>query len=79
MHMFMQTCYVYISLRSWFDTLRRHVRWLMRSPSQTGEFPPGTPVFLPHEDHMNANIDANEHELYKSYNLFRNCCKINKV
>jgi len=51
----------------------------MRSPSQTGEFPPGTPVFLPHEDHMNANIDANEPELFKSYNLFRNRCKINKV
>jgi len=42
---------------------------VMWSPSQTGGFPPGTPVFLRHEDHRNANIGANEHKLY---NLFRN-------
>ena len=27
---------------------------VMWSPSQTGEFPTGTPVFLPHEDHANT-------------------------
>ena len=35
--------------------------------------------FLPHEDHRNANIGANEHDSYTLYNLFRNRCKINKV
>jgi len=35
---------------------------VMWSPSQTGGFSPGTPVLLPHEDHSNANIGANEHD-----------------
>ena len=35
--------------------------------------------FLPHEDHQNANIGANEHDKYKLYNLFHNRCKIKKV
>ena len=38
----------------------------------------GYSIFLPHEDHPNANIGANEHDKYKLYNLFRNRCKINK-
>jgi len=35
---------------------------VMWSPSQTGGFPPGTPVSLPHEDQPNVNIGANKHD-----------------
>ena len=35
--------------------------------------------FIPREDHSNANIGANEHDLYNVYYLFRNRCKIYKV
>ena len=42
-------------------------------------FSSGYSSFFPHEDHINANIGANEHDSYKLYNLFRYRCKINKV
>ena len=47
----------------------------MWSPSQTGGFPPGTPVSSHMKTIPKANIDANEHDEYKLYNLFRNRCK----
>ena len=61
-----------------FDTRRRmrdgHVvtksdRWVSSGYSR----------FLLHEDHPNAYIGANEHDLYNLYNLFHSRCKINKV
>jgi len=40
---------------------------------------PGYYCFLPHEDHINANINTNEHDKLKMYDLLHNGCKINKV
>ena len=47
---------------------------VMFSPSRTGGFPLGFSGVLPNEDH--TNISANENDLYKLNNWFRNHCRI---
>jgi len=50
-----------IESTSLFNNLFNIHEMVMWSPSQTGGFPPGTPVSS-HKDHPNANIGANEHD-----------------
>jgi len=40
---------------------------------------PGFTLSTPVSPHTNANIGANEGDLYKLGNLFRKCCEINEV